>query len=179
MPAWQARVEANPLGDFVDYCLRGVGQVVFMNNPITGLLILIGMFVASPWLGVTAVIGLVASTLVGILIGVDRDLIRAGLFGFNGILVGAGLSLFLAPEWDGLAIVWIIVVSGFSSILMATLATVFQTWDVPSFTLPFNFATLIFLVAGLQLANAQVGPLVGPAEVQSLGNKRKDRATVG
>ena len=36
MPAWQARVEANPLGDFVDYCLRGVGQVVFMNNPITG-----------------------------------------------------------------------------------------------------------------------------------------------
>ena len=170
MPAWQARVEANPLGDFVDYCLRGVGQVVFMNNPITGLLILIGMFVASPWLGVTAVIGLVASTLVGILIGVDRDLIRAGLFGFNGILVGAGLSLFLAPEWDGLAIVWIIVVSGFSSILMATLATVFQTWDVPSFTLPFNFATLIFLVAGLQLANAQVGPLVGPAEVQSLGN---------
>ncbi len=99
MPAWQARVEANPLGDFVDYCLRGVGQVVFMNNPITGLLILIGMFVASPWLGVTAVIGLVASTLVGILIGVDRDLIRAGLFGFNGILVGAGLSLFLAPEW--------------------------------------------------------------------------------
>jgi len=170
MPAWQARVEANPFGDFVDYCLRGVGQVVFMNNPITGLLILTGIFVASAWLGVAAVIGLVASTLVGILIGVDRDLIRAGLFGFNGVLVGAGLGLFLAPEWDGLAIVWIIVVSGFSSILMATLATVFQTWNVPPFTLPFNFATLIFLVAGLQLANAQVGPLVGPAEVQAVGD---------
>ena len=170
MPAWQARVESNPVGDFIDYCLRGVGQVVFMNNPITGLLIMIGIFVASAWLGVAAVIGLLASTLVGILIGVDRDLIRAGLFGFNGILVGAGLGLFLAPEWDGLAIVWIIVVSGFSSILMATLATVFQTWNVPPFTLPFNFATLIFLVAGLQLANAQVGPLVQPAEVQALGN---------
>jgi urea transporter len=170
MPEWQARVEANPLADFVDYCLRGVGQVVFMNNPITGLLIMIGIFVASAWLGVAAVIGLLTSTLVGILIGVNRDLIRAGLFGFNGILVGAGLGLFLAPEWDGLAIVWIIVVSGLSSILMATLATVFQTWNVPPFTLPFNFATLIFLVAGLQLANAQLGPLVGPAEVQSLGD---------
>jgi urea transporter len=67
-------------------------------------------------------------------------------------------------------IVWIIVVAGFSSILMATLATVFQTWSVPPFTLPFNFATLIFLVAGLQLANAQVGPLVGPGEVKSLGD---------
>jgi urea transporter len=170
MPELQARVEANPVTDFVDYCLRGVGQVVFMNNPITGLLILIGMFVASAWLGVAALIGLVSSTLVGILIGVDRGLIRAGLFGFNGILVGAGLSLFLTPDWDGLVIVWIIIVSGFSSILMATLATVFQAWNVPPFTLPFNFATLLFLVAGLQLAHAELGPLVGPAEVQSLGD---------
>jgi len=170
MPEWQARVETNPVGDFVDYCLRGVGQVVFMNNPVTGLLIMIGIFVASAWLGVAALIGLLASTLVGILIGIDRNLIRAGLFGFNGVLVGAGLGLFLAPEWDGLAIIWIIVVSGLSSILMATLATVFQSWNVPPFTLPFNFATLIFLVAGRQLANAQIGPLVGPAEVQSLGD---------
>ena len=170
MPEWQARVESNPVADFVDYCLRGVGQVVFMNNPITGLLILIGLFVASAWLGVAAVIGLVSSTLVAILLGIDRGLIRAGLFGFNGILVGAGLSLFLAPDWDGLVIVWIIVVAGFSTILMATLATVFQVWKVPPYTLPFNFATLIFLVAGLQLANAQVGPLVLPAEVQALGN---------
>ena len=67
MPEWQARVEANPFADFVDYCLRGVGQVVFMNNPITGLLIMIAIFVASAWLGVAALIGLVASTFVGIL----------------------------------------------------------------------------------------------------------------
>ncbi len=98
-----------------------------MNNPITGLLILVGMFIAEAWLGAAAVIGLVSSTLVGILLGVDRGLIRAGLFGFNGILVGAGLSLFLAPDWDALVIVWIIVISGFSTILMATLATVFRS----------------------------------------------------
>ena len=170
MPEWQARVESNPVGDFVDYCLRGVGQVVFMNNPITGLLILIGIFVASAWLGVAALIGLLASTLVGILIGVNRDLLRAGLFGFNGILVGAGLGLFLSPEWDALVMVWIAVIAGFSSILMATLATVFQAWNVPPFTLPFNFATLIFLVAGLQLAHSEIGPLVAPAGVQALGN---------
>ena len=84
--------------DFVDYCLRGVGQVVFMNNPIAGLLILIGLFVASAWLGTAAVISWSSSTLVAILLGMDRGLIRAGLFGFNGILVGAGLSLFLAPR---------------------------------------------------------------------------------
>ena len=43
MPGWAARVEGNPLLDFIDYCLRGVGQVCFMNNPVTGLAILVAM----------------------------------------------------------------------------------------------------------------------------------------
>jgi hypothetical protein len=29
-------------------CLRGVGQVFFMNNPLSGLVILAGLFVQSP-----------------------------------------------------------------------------------------------------------------------------------
>ena len=35
-------------------------------------------------------------------IGLDRGAIRVGLFGFNGVLVGAGISLFLQPDWDAL-----------------------------------------------------------------------------
>jgi urea transporter len=99
MPGWAARAEGNPLLDFVDFCLRGVGQVCFMNNPVTGLAILVAMVVAEPWLGFAGALGLVASNLAAILIGMDRGAIRAGLFGFNGVLVGAGLSLFLQPDW--------------------------------------------------------------------------------
>ena len=40
MPGWAARVDDNPLSSFADSCLRGIGQVCFMNNPITGLAIL-------------------------------------------------------------------------------------------------------------------------------------------
>ena len=55
----------------------------------------------------------------------DRGAIRAGLFGFNGVLVGAGLSLFLQPDWDALVMVWIVVGAAFSTILHAALASVF------------------------------------------------------
>ena len=72
MPGWAARVEDNPLLDFIDSCLRGVGQVCFMNNPITGLAILVAMFVAEPWLGFAGVVGVVVSTLSAVLIGMDR-----------------------------------------------------------------------------------------------------------
>ena len=55
VPEWSARCEKSPALDFVDYCLRGVGQVVFQNNPLTGLAGLLfsparGLFVFSPFL---------------------------------------------------------------------------------------------------------------------------------
>jgi urea transporter len=171
MPGWAQQVDGNPLLAFVDSCLRGVGQVCFMNNPITGLAILVAMFVGEAWLGFAGVLGLVVSTLAAIAIGMDRGAIRAGLFGFNGVLVGAGLSLFLQPDWDVLVMVWIVVGAFFSTILHAALANVFLgAWKVPPFTLAFNFITLIFLIGALNYANGRTGGLIAPADAQVTGN---------
>jgi urea transporter len=167
MPAWGERADGSPGLAFVDSCLRGVGQVCFMNNPVTGLAILVAMFVGEAWLGFAGALGLVASTGAAILIGMDRGAIRAGLFGFNGVLVGAGLSLFLQPDWDVLVMVWIVVAAFFSTILHAALAAVFiGAWKVPPFTLAFNFITLIFLIGALNFANGRVGGLVAPGNPQ-------------
>jgi urea transporter len=167
MPRFAARVDGNPLLAFIDSCLRGVGQVCFMNNPVTGLAILVGMFVAEAWLGFAGVLGLAVSTLTAILIGMDRGAIRAGLYGFNGVLVGAGLSLFLQPDWNGVVMVWIVVASALSTVLHAALANVFiGAWKVPPFTLAFNFITLIFLIGALNYANGRVGGLGAPADAQ-------------
>ena len=167
MPEWSKRTERTPALDFVDSCLRGVGQVCFMNNPVTGLAILVAMFVGEAWLGFAGALGLVVSTLAAIVIGMDRGAIRAGLFGFNGVLVGAGLSLFLQPDWDVLVMVWIVVGAFFSTVLHAALANVFiGAWTVPPFTLAFNFITLIFLVGALNFANGRVGDLIAPAQAQ-------------
>lgn len=172
MPEWSKRAEQMPGVDFVDSCLRGVGQVCFMNNPITGLAILVAMFVAEPWLGFAGALGLVVSTASAVVIGMDRGAIRAGLFGFNGVLVGAGLSLFLQPDWDALVMVWIALGAFFSTVLHAALANVFLgAWAVPPFTLAFNFITLIFLIGALNFANGRVGPLIAPADAQVTGGE--------
>ena len=172
MPAWAERADGNPLLAFVDSCLRGVGQVCFMNNPVTGLAILVAMFVAEAWLGFAGALG--ARRLDAArrsLIGMDRGAIRAGLFGFNGVLVGAGLSLFLQPDWDVLVMVWIVV----GAALLARSCT--PRWPtcssarlkVPPFTLAFNFMTLIFLIGALNFANGRVGGLIAPADAQVTG----------
>jgi urea transporter len=156
--------------DFLDSCLRGVGQVCFMNNPVTGLAILIAMCFGEFWLGFAGALGLAVSTAAALLIGMDRGAIRAGLYGFNGVLVGAGLSLFLQPDWDLLVMVWIVVASALSTVLHAALARVFiGSFTVPPFTLAFNFMTLLFLIGALNFANGRAGGLIAPADAQVTG----------
>lgn len=165
MPEWQQRIEKNPLVDFVDYCLRGVGQVCFMNNPITGAFILAGMFVFDAWLGVAGLVALAVSTLTALLLKFDRAAIRAGLFGFNGVLVGAGLATFLGPKWDGAAFGWIILIAALSSVFHAALAAIMaRAWGIPPFTLAFNFSTLMFLVGALSFAHGRFAGVLVPAQ---------------
>src|SRR3954469_23264633 len=167
MQAWGERADGSPLLAFIDSCLRGVGQVCFMNNPITGLAIVVAMFIGEGWLGFAGLLGVVTSTLTAMVIGMDRGAIRAGLYGFNGVLVGAGLSLFLQPDWDVLVMVWIVLAASLSTVLHAALANVFiGAHSVPPFTLAFNFITLIFLVGALNFANGRAGGLIAPADAQ-------------
>jgi Urea transporter len=162
-PELEERLRRLPPLEFVENCLRGVGQVMFMNNPITGLAVLVAAWIYAPWLGFGGTLGVVVSTAVAMLMGFDRDAVRAGLFGFNGVLCGLALATFLAPPWDGLSTVWIVVVSAGSSIAMAGLAAIFGVWGVPPFTLAFNLSVLLFLLTGLHVVRGRIGELITPA----------------
>ena len=163
MPALQERVVNIPIVGFIEYCLRGVAQVVFMNSPLTGLFIIVAAWTFDPWLGLGGTLGVIFSNLAALALGFDRGLIHAGLYGFNGVLVGLALATFLAPRWDPVIIVWIILISAMSSVLMAGFAATFLgSWGVPPFTLAFNISTVLFLVTALNLAFGRVGPLIEP-----------------
>ena len=70
----------------IDSLLRGTGQVMFQNNPITGLPLPVGICINSYKGGSTALLGLVVATLAAHLLGAEHTLIHNGLFGFNGVL---------------------------------------------------------------------------------------------
>jgi urea transporter len=158
---WGGLVETNPALAVVDTLLRGTGQVMFQNNPLTGLLFLAGIFVNSGKLGGLGILGLAASTLTAYLLGADRALIRNGLFGFNGILVGIGLAFFL--QYDGHLVVYIIVGAALSTVAMMALANFFSVWDVPALTAPFVLAAWLLLFAVLLFAEVRPTALIAPA----------------
>lgn len=122
-------------------CLRGAGQVFFMENAFTGVMFFAAIAYASYATGIWAttigaVIGLIVATLTAQLLDCDKPSINSGLFGFNGILVGVALPTFIAatPQlWF-----YIIIGSALSTVITATFgATLTKSWGIPGSTGPF------------------------------------------
>ncbi|MGE4373948.1 MAG: urea transporter [Xanthobacter sp.] len=127
--------------NFLTQCLRGTSQVFFMENALTGVLFFIAMAYASHVTGnwattIGAGIGIVVATLTARLLDCDDDSINSGLYGFNGVLVGAALPTFLAvtPQlW-----VFVIVGAAVSTVITAAFsATLTKSWGIPGSTGPF------------------------------------------
>jgi len=133
------------LPSFIDSVLRGIGQVMLQNNSYAGLIFLVGIFYNSAVLGWAALLGAVASTATAMLLGAERSRISAGLFGFNGVLVGIALLYFLEPElltWG-----YVVLAAASSTIIMAALLNLLGTWNIPTLTAPFVITTLLFILA--------------------------------
>ncbi|HLG74782.1 MAG TPA: urea transporter, partial [Ktedonobacteraceae bacterium] len=158
---WQHVVDENIIARFVDSLLRGTSQVMFQNNPLTGLLILIGIFYNSLLLGGAAVLGLIVSTLTASALGADRAMIRNGLFGFNGVLLGIGLAAFL--QLNPALVIYIILGAIVTTIIMAALANLLNVWDVPALTAPFVLTAWFFIFAAFLFAHIRTNTTIHPA----------------
>jgi len=111
---------------------RGIGQVMFQNNALSGLFMLIGIFLNSWQMGILAVCGNIISTLTAHFSGYKYDDIKNGLYGFNGTLVGIAVGVFLQLS--------------VGSLIMLIIASALSTWIayffnqqrlIPGFTAPF------------------------------------------
>lgn len=130
--------------------LRGAGQVMFQPSAWTGILFLVGIFWGSYASGNGAVawgalLGLVVSTVVGMVLRLPASDGTQGLWGFNGILVGCAFPTFLGSTvWVWLAL---ILCSALTVWVRTGLNNVMAPWRVNSFTFPFVLCTWIFLSA--------------------------------
>ena len=163
---WNALASQNPVVHFIDVCLRGAGQVMFQNNPLTGLFFLVGIF----WgaysahmisVGIGAVLGTIMGTLTAYALRAPRENINMGLHGYNGILVGCALPTFFAAT----PLLWGYIVAGsiFSTVLMMAVSRMLRTWKVSAMTGPFVITTWFLMLAAYNFGNIQIISLPHPA----------------
>ena len=113
----------------------------------------------------TALLGLVVATFAAYLLGADRTLIRNGLFGFNGVLTGIALSVFL--QWDWHVAVYIILGAIVSTIAMMGLAKLLISWDMDEvpLTAPFVLTAWLLLFAIYPFGQLHPTKLISPMPV--------------
>lgn len=159
---------SSPIVRFIDWILRGVSQVVFQSNWLTGIGILIGIGVNSPIYMTAAIIGCAVSTLTAVILRMNRGLIDAGLLGFNGVLVAIGLTAFMSPDFTTGAWptpeLWLYIVlsAAFSTVIFSALGSLLGSREVPALTAPFVFAAWIFIFAVPHFTGIEAGPLLVP-----------------
>ena len=146
---WSKIADGNVVLEFIDVTLRGCAQVMFQNNPLTGLLFFAAIFVGAlgegnPAMAFGSVLGTAVATFTGMHLK-DRTSWKAGLYGYNGCLVGAALPTFLAVT----PILWLCIILGsvVSVIVTICIADILKTWKVAALTAPFVLVTWTMLLA--------------------------------
>ncbi len=139
--------------DFISIALKGISQVILIENAISGLIILVALVIMDYKLGLMALVSAIIGTLIAYVGGADKNVVGQGLFGYNSVLVGLSLYLFLSGniKW-GVALVG----AAFASIFTAAMIHTLRKMDIPVLTFPFVITTWFFLLASYKLQELQL-----------------------
>jgi urea transporter len=106
------------------------------------------------------ILGLVVSTGTALVMGFNENLYRIGIFGYNGILVGLALATFNnGGKYDLTLVPMVTLLSLFSTLIAVALGDIFAPRNIPSLTLPFNFAATMLLLGAAQFNRLNFGVL--------------------
>lgn len=155
---WEELSASSAVLRLVDRLLRGIGQVMFQDNPLSGLLFFLAIAWGSwaggaPQVAIGGLLALIAGTLTAQWLRVDTAGLNAGLYGFNAYLTGLALPTFMASTPQ----LWVYVVLGgaVSVVFMLALVRVFNTWSVSVLTAPFVLISWLLLLATNAFAGLQ------------------------
>ena len=133
--------------------LRSLGQVIFINNPLSGAVLLLAILLESPWMALLAVVGTAGANLASRGFSLARGLRHQGIHGYNGPLVGCAAAALGGIGSTASPALWLVLV-----LLGSAATTLFiEAWgrrfhrrgSLPPLTLPFCLATWALLaVAG-------------------------------
>ncbi|MFP3668473.1 urea transporter [Priestia sp. SIMBA_032] len=138
----------NPVLAFIKILFRGISQVILIENAISGALITVAIMISSYSLGLITIISSIIGTTVARIGGADKKSIDQGLFGYNSVLTGIALALFLDGSYR-----WLIALVGaaVASIVTAMMIHIMKNTQIPVLTSPFIIVTWLTLLASYKL----------------------------
>lgn len=137
MPLQAAQLPDASKLEIIPAISKGIGQVMFQENTITGIVIFIGILVCSRISALYALLGSLLGVIIALAFSFPLNMINVGLLGFNGVLCGIALS---NRKWHYLFLA-----------IAAIVTSVFITYEMMNFgiiplTSPFVMSTWLVLL---------------------------------
>ena len=155
-----------PILDFFFTLFNGIAEVPLFSSPITGILILAGVFLASRKAGAMMVLSGLIGAGMAILFGAPYGLVAFGLFGYNSILTG--MAFWSGPFVKANKATFFFSVFGAAATAVTWMAmahlmgdTFYQgaKWAIPGFTSSFIFTTWAMMYASKRFGHDIWPPL--------------------
>ncbi|MFK2825378.1 urea transporter [Bacillus sp. B190/17] len=142
-----------PLFSLLSASLKGISQVILIENAVTGFIILLAITTSSYALGIITLLSALIGTIIGKLGGADENSVNQGLFGYNSVLTGIALILFFTGPYQ-----WIIALAGaaIAAVFTAAMMHLMGKTGIPVLTFPFIILTWFLLLVSYRLKTFQL-----------------------
>lgn len=159
---WRGACGKYKLLNFLDIILKGYGQVLLCLSPLTGLSLAAAILFLSRTIFLLTLLGVLSSTITAFMIRA-RDLhINAGVYGFNGVILGIAWLWFL--RLNTASVILLIIFASLSSLITRSLIYLSSRirTNLPFFSIP--SLILVWSIIALSLNRFPHQGLVGPDE---------------
>ena len=150
-----AQLRQNSIFQFLETLFRGVGNVIFQDNAVSGLIIIIGIAISSWTASLDFLIGAAIATLIAKWFKADEHAVEHGMFAFSGGYVGLLMGVLLEKEIPFLTGEWLLllILGGILAVpLTAGLGFVFGKLNISATALPI-LILLWAIMAGVLYTN--------------------------
>jgi urea transporter/murein DD-endopeptidase MepM/ murein hydrolase activator NlpD len=132
---------------FISGVLNSYSQVFFSEHRVFALIILLVTFF-DLFAGLSGLIAVLLTLFFGNLIGLNRNEVYRGIYGFNSLLVGLGLGIYFEP--GGSYFLMLILATLLTLLLSVTMEGVIGKYSLPYLSVPFILAIWITTLATRQ-----------------------------
>lgn len=145
--------------------LRGISQVILIENAFSGFMIFLAISISSYYLGIVALLSSFIGTVIAKIGGADETKISQGLFGYNSVLTGIALALLLNGSYQ-----WVIALFGAAMAAIITAATmhIMKDSQLPILTSPFIILTWCMLLISYHMEAFKLSSGLVPQNLSSL-----------
>ena len=124
--------------------IKSYSQIFFSNNPIFSYLILFATFL-NPYVGFSGLLAVILSVYFAQWLGFEKELIKEGVFSFNGLMIGLVIGLYFHYSFQFLLL--LAISCFFCVILSKALMVIFHKYGLPILGLPFIVSLWILLLS--------------------------------